>query len=140
MQAQVKLVIHSVDGSLLEKSLGEVKSLAFKEGGFSVSDLKGQALGDFAFSKVQKIEFISDITGIGETIEESSKLGLNVSRNTLIVTGWAGNQPGVVTIVGMSGQRLYHATNWDGAAIDISALPSGVYVLKVNNETFKFRK
>ena len=140
MQAQVKLVVHSVDGSFLEASLGEVKSLAFNESGFAVNSLEGQTLGNFVFGNVKKIEFVSVATGVGEVVETSSKLGLSVSRNALKVTGWVANESAPVQIYGVSGQCLYSDADWNGSVINIATLPSGVYVLKVNNETFKFRK
>ena len=140
MQAQVKLVVHSVDGSLLEASLGEVKSLAFNESGFNVNSFKGQALGNFAFENVKKIEFVSEVSGVGDVVANVSNLGLSVSRNVLRVTGWGANESAPMAVYGVSGQCLLNEANWNGGDINISNLPSGVYVLKVKNETFKFRK
>ena len=140
MQAQVKLVVHSVDGTLLTTSLDEVKSLVFNESGFSVNPLKGQSLGTFDFSKVSKIEFVSETTGIGDLIANPSRLGLSVSRSSLKVTGWNAGESATVALYSMSGQCCYQDNSWSGEVINISTLPSGVYVLKVNNETFKFSK
>lgn len=139
MQAQVKLVVHSVDGTLLEANLGDVKSLAFKETGFNLSSKANQLLGQFAFKDVKKIEFLSTTTGVSDVIANSSQLGLNISHNALKITGWNGNST-PVNIFGVSGQCYYNEANWNGSEIDITTLPTGVYVLKVNNETFKFRK
>ena len=140
MQAQVKLVVHSVDGSLLEASLGDVKSLAFNESGFDVNSLKNQTLASFTFENLRKIEIVPDLTGVGDVVADAPKLRLSVSRNVLKVNGWAANETAPVYVYGVSGQCLLNEANWNGGEINISNLPSGVYVLKVKNETFKFRK
>jgi len=139
-QAQMRLIVHGKDGSTTEAQLKEVRSLAFKQGGFDMLFQKsGQAANSFQFANVKSIEFASVITGLDQVVKEENALGLDLNGNSLKVTGWNG-KAAPAAIYGVSGQCFYNNPLWNGEVLNIASLPAGVYVLKVNNATFKFRK
>nr|WP_238301080.1 hypothetical protein [Prevotella micans] len=39
-----------------------------------------------------------------------------------------------------SGETVLRNSNWKGEPVNIGSLAKGVYVFKINNTTFKFRK
>jgi len=51
-----------------------------------------------------------------------------------------GASKGSVAIWSVSGQQLYDNRDWRGEEINISHLERGIYIITINNSTFKFKK
>lgn len=65
--------------------------------------------------------------------------GVTVSCNGGVVTAQAQNDlPLTVDVYALSGMRVMTANATGQVSVDLNPLTSGVYVIRVNNKTFKF--
>lgn len=71
--------------------------------------------------------------------DRSLALRRNPVETTLEITGHDGN-PAVLTVTSLAGQRLVKIDSWQGENVDVTSLVSGIYILNINNQTFKFIK
>ena len=51
-----------------------------------------------------------------------------------------GTRDASVAIWSMTGQQIYDNRRWQGEEINISHLDRGIYIITINNTTFKFKK
>lgn len=94
-----------------------------------------------SFDNVRSLAFVlEDIDGIvsPETVT-SMYLRQNPVSDLLIFSEYP-EQPSTLTIVNMNGSVRHVVDNWNGQAIDVSSLPSGLYLVTLNNITLKFVK
>jgi len=91
---------------------------------FNLADVKGLVFGTTA-------------TAIGQLVGTKGQLNIAYWQGILSAQGINGANTALYTV---SGQRVMSINAWDGSAISTEGLANGVYVLKVNNQTFKFVK
>lgn len=140
-QAQIKLVVEAPnEATLLEKPLSEVKRVAFAERSVDFLDQNQQSMGRHALSEIKKIVFSAGTAGIAPVASETTELTLTQRQGVLTLSGPEAALRGAAAIYATDGRLLFLDKNWQGEAIDASALPAGIYLLKVNTKTFKFRK
>ena len=138
LQAQVKLVVQNQDGTAVETALDEIRTLQFQQDGFRLNGWDGQPMSSYSFSKVRKIVFSNTSTGVGEVVSDVPVLKAKVKDRLLKVEGWNAGTPAALAVYSVSGTCAYRAASWNGEEINLSGLPVGVYLLKVNQETLKF--
>ena len=51
-----------------------------------------------------------------------------------------GAEQGRIEVYALNGTQCLAVAQWSGQPVDVSALPKGIYVLKVGNASFKFKK
>lgn len=137
-QAQVKMVFHAVDGTRFETSLDQVRTLKITPQGFDVNGQENQVLTAYKFKDLKKICFESLETSINQVVEETQKLKVCVAHQTLKVLNWPAGTPATASIYAATGQCVYRNAQWTGEDISLSGMPLGVYILKVNQQTYKF--
>ncbi|GAB6976262.1 T9SS type A sorting domain-containing protein [Prevotella falsenii] len=95
----------------------------------------------YKFADIQGIVF-DVISGIGETRLPDSNLSIYspANSNLIYVNGREQGKHYEIGIYNANGQVVLRDTDWQGQAVDISGLAKGIYVFKINNTTFKFRK
>ncbi len=124
--------------SMASWGLQEVCSVKFDGGNIVVNNSVGTdyiALGD-----VMSIKFTDDghhPSSVQEIGNDASGLRIASNDNTVRVIGATS---GTVAIWAANGQQLYDNRNWSGEEIDISHLGRGIYIITINNTTFKFKK
>ncbi len=97
----------------------------------------------FAFEEIRKIVFSQTESGIQpQAVLGKSKFTLTLldAGRQLRVNGWSEGRVTPFTVYGMSGGKVVQIGGWSGESVDISALPHGVYIVKVGNEVAKFQK
>ena len=107
--------------------------------------------------KVYKMDNIESITFDGNTMKvnknsnETETFNLadivNISFDTetgvndlKVSDGYDSSKRYSVDILNTAGAKVLGYANWRGEELNISSLTKGVYVLKINNTTLKFRK
>lgn len=96
----------------------------------------------YAFDEVKKIYFTSEGGSAIETVHADPKMSVWIASDgsTLKVNGWDCHKRASVSIYSLQGVRVMALSGWDGAAIDISSLEPGIYVIQLNGMAAKFRK
>jgi len=58
----------------------------------------------------------------------------------MTVGGWQQGETATLELFDVAGHTLTQRAAWHWESVDISSLPSGVYVLRIGSHTAKFRK
>lgn len=116
----------------------EVNKMTFEGGNIVVKGLLGTT--DFAMTNVLSIKFTDDQqtpSSIKDLASDKDQLSILVGEHSIKVNG-ANN--GRVTMWTANGQQLYENRNWRGEEINVSHLQRGIYIITINNSSFKFKK
>lgn len=138
LQAQVKMVFYAHDGSKLEASLDQVRTLKMQPQGFEVNSKDHQVLATYKYSDLKKICFESQMTGIDPVTSVTQQLKVSISHRVLTVQDWPAGTAATVAVYAMTGQCVYRKAQWTGEDISLAGMPAGVYLLQVNHQTVKF--
>ncbi|MBQ9554951.1 MAG: T9SS type A sorting domain-containing protein [Muribaculaceae bacterium] len=138
--AQSYMTFYNNDGSAKNSwSLLDVSKVTFDEGNIVVALSTGNQT--YAINDVLSIKFTdtgsSDPTAIGRIDDDAAMLRIATGENSIRVIG--ANQ-GQVAIWAVTGQQIYDNHDWRGEEINISHLERGIYIITINNSTFKFKK
>lgn len=147
------LVVYTVDGAAKEYSLGVTNRLVFTGGTIGLADREGSVVETFAFSDVDFITFSYEVTGIADVWDGSRPDGGGnvihyTDGHTLYVGLYGESGPCRVVICSANGAMVGCV---DGVSqgykdsctyytVDISSLPSGIYVGSIGEASFKFMK
>ena len=121
-------------------SMEMVHRIDFVDNGITV--VMNSELGNtYSFSELKKIVFDMSSSAIQKQFVADEKMTLFVpfDGNSVYVNGWEGGET-IVKIYNTSGAELMRLDKWNGTPINISSISKGIYVIKVNNKTAKFRK
>lgn len=126
-------------GAPTEYSLDAVRKITFQEDGFTVAFKNAeQADASFFYDEVGKIMFGEVSTGIENVQkEEGSDIAISYDGRTLNVTTAEAAQ---LRLFDVSGRPVISERISGNAQVSTENLSAGVYILKVNNKTFKFSK
>ena len=124
-----------------ETSLSEIGKVSFSDTGLAFVGRQGQTLCTQAYRDVNRIEL--SLTGVGMA-DNKAVLDLFVYPNPVVdylnMAGWDAEEKADIAIYSITGQPFHAQKEWRGAPIPVSSLPQGLYILKVNDRSFKFRK
>lgn len=130
------LVAHNVNGSTKDIAMDLVGSLVAVDDAsdFSVLDVNGNILA----TRVLKVTFRQGPADDAvEKVEKRSNIIGGVVNGKLTIIG----VKGLVTVYDMSGVRhIQVEAKDDETTIDVSNLPTGIYVVRVGQQSFKFIK
>ncbi len=119
-------------------SLTDVGKVTFDQGDIVVKHSTG--IYSVPLNEVLSIKFTDTnpiYTGVETMHDDAAQLRIATSDNSIRIMGATSGQ---VAIWAMTGQQIYSNRNWRGGDIDISHLDSGIYLITINNSTFKFKK
>ena len=139
-QAQNSLIIRMHDGTQAGSIVSSLDKITFS-GSTMIVKKTDTTLSSYLLSDIQRMTFgiYSDISTVKADPNELTIYPNPATKYILLK-----NAPeGVLTIVvyGLDGIELIHKKLMSGMQqIDISDLAKGLYLLKVNEKTFKFRK
>lgn len=132
------LVVNGSSGEPVAVSLAQVRSVKLADNSIQLF-LKGDAANTLtiAYDGQSSIKF-----------EDGSPTGIDLPRagqgmeiayagNTLSAKGLTRAN---ATLYSVDGQQVMRLTAWDGTPVNLATLGKGVYVLKVNNQSFKILK
>jgi len=116
----------------------DVNKITFDGGNIVVKSLAG--IDNFALDQVLSIKFTDEPqspSSVKDVVSDKAQLRIAASDNSIQVIG---ANSGRVAIWAVNGQQLYENRNWRGEEINISHLQRGIYMITINNTTFKFKK
>ena len=113
-------------------SLPTVQKITFADGNALVTATDGQVY-TYPLTELQKMTFTMNPTAI-KALSTKEK-GLTYKGGTLKVTG-----TGILRVYNSAGALLQIAHVKDAAHINLSALPKGVYVVSMGQQTIKVKK
>lgn len=138
--AQSYMTFYGNNGKAQESwRLMDVGKVTFDEGNIVVAHSTGNY--SFPISEVLSIKF-TDSGSQGPTAVEKisdgvAQVRIATGENSIRVIG---STSGQVAIWAVTGQQIYNNRGWRGEEIDISNLERGIYIITINNSTFKFKK
>lgn len=135
MSAQTHLIVQGKDGGNWTFDISKVKKMLVDNSTFTVWSQNANAI---AINKIRSIKFANNATGV-ETLTGNAESAVSLIRNGNIVNikGWDSSKPTTVGLYNANGQVVNIRQGWKGESIDLTGLAHGVYVLKINNKTFK---
>lgn len=132
------IVVQSTSGQQTSVPLDNVKKITFDNGNLLLST-NGSDDFELPLDNIMKIFFKEGDAGVDRIVTDANLKLVRNSRNSIGVTGL--ETAADARIVNTAGSIVMMQRQWNGSDLDISVLPSGVYVLVVgNNNIFKFSK
>lgn len=138
LSAESVIKVTQMDESAVSVPLNTGTKISFSQTGVDMAN-EGADIISFPYADIKAISFghTSGVTGI--SMQRTFGLRQNPVENALEVVGHDGS-PSDLFISSMAGVRMKSVKKWNGEAIDVSSLPSGVYILSINNKSIKFIK
>lgn len=131
------IVVQTSSGGQTSVPLDNVRKITFDNGNMVLST-NGNENFELPLDDIMKILFDEDGSNVDRIVADTNLQLVRNSRNTIGITGLETTAD--ARIVNIAGSIVMIQRQWNGSDIDISALPSGVYVLVVGNNIFKFSK
>lgn len=133
-------VISSNGEAPVEYALDDIRKITFQTDDFTVM-FNDETLGSqtFMYGDVQKMEFGTVTTSIGNVnAENGSEIAISYDGRTIKVSGC--EESAQLRVFDISGRPVISETVSGEALVSTDNLSAGVYILRVNNKTFKFSK
>lgn len=140
--AQDKLSVHPAgSGAVWETALAEIQRVSFSDSGVTFTNRGGQEAYSAIYGEIGKIVLALSGTGSGiPVMGDGLRLHVVTDSDYLRVTGWSTGEKGRMDIYSAGGTLCVTMNEWYGEPVRISSLPRGFYILRINDQTFKFRK
>lgn len=142
VQAQDQMIVTMKDGGAEQTfMLADIGKVFFESENVLVKQ-KSASTSSIPLTSVLSIKFSdSTVTGLRTLGNDADNtLRITIAAGTINVLGWDSSRQTTAIIYSTSGTMAYANRKWNGGAISIESLPQGVYILKINNQTFKFSK
>ena len=123
----------------LTQKLSEVKKLGFANGQLSVEPYGGAAAATFSLDAVRCIRFDNVPTGI-DFVGADATLRPVIKDGKVSLAALSGKRTAPLRVYSAAGQLLVSRPSWNGEAVDLTSLPAGLYILSINNQSFKLQK
>lgn len=137
--AQEVMVVYSHSGQhLLESDVESISSLTPSDDVLNVKSRLGK-VSAISLSDIRSIKFIPATTAIGKLRSADGKLSFANNGDQITVSGWNGKE-GHFAVYSADGSLVISGSRWTGTPISTTQLTPGLYILKVNNQSFKFIK
>ncbi|MBL7969565.1 MAG: T9SS type A sorting domain-containing protein [Prolixibacteraceae bacterium] len=140
-QAQ-SLLLKTKDGTTISKQLGSVKRITFSTNSLLVNYLSGP-VETYSIGSISKLSFKMPPTGINP-IELAASATMKIYPNPASETIYIQNAPETdytASVYQMNGVLMFSTSKDSGSrSVDVSFLPAGFYILKINGQAFKFIK
>lgn len=137
-QAQSFMTIYNANGlPMASYGLQTINKVTFDDANMLVAIPEGNQA--FDMNNVISVKFTNEQQTAVEKIntDAAGKVRIASTGNYISVQG---AQPGAVAIYAVNGQQVYNNSQWRGESISTAHLQPGIYIIKINNSTFKFKK
>ena len=132
------LAVDSPSAKVVESfSLGDISKLSFADGKMKVT-MSDKSVKEVALNTQLVLKFDGVETSIKGVANNETKLQVAYDGNNISVAGLAKAANAAIYSVG--GQKIVDLKAWNGSPVNVGSLANGVYILKVNNKSFKFIK
>lgn len=118
-------------------SLNDISKLSFA-GDKMVVTMTDKSSKEVALSTSLVLKFDNTETAISHVSGAGSSLKLAYDGSLLSAAGLDRSADAAIYSVG--GQKVLNLKSWNGSPVSTESLADGVYILKVNNKSFKFVK
>ena len=135
--AQTKVTLTFQNASTQEIEVNAYGKIYFSDDYMYIDD--GTALPySFAVSDIRNMVF-TEVLGVQNIETETFKVYPNPVHNELYISG-NDFRPQPYQIFSADGRLLLHGESREGDPINVRTLPTGLYILKINNSSFKISK
>lgn len=136
---EMKIVVYgSGSGEVTEIKIDDVRNITFQDETLTMLLLE-QGTKVFNYSDIGKICFETVSTSIESvTPDDGDETAISYDGNVLRISGCT--KPSHFRIFDITGQNVMNSSIQGDTEISVGNLSSGIYILKVNNKTFKFSK
>ena len=123
-----------------EIDVDDIGKMYFDGGSLFVQQIDGSSVSAFDLLTVQTIKF-GTISGVESAVkDEAAAVKVAVDGDMLKLIGYDAAAPQSASLYSVNGALLYASASLQENAIDISALPKGIYIFKLGNKTYKICK
>lgn len=135
--AQTKVTLTFQNASTQEIEVSAAGKIYFADDYMYIDD--GASLPySFAVSDIRKMQFAEGV-GVQDIVTETFKVYPNPVHNELYISS-NDFQPHSYQLYSADGRLLLQGESQEGSPVNVSNLPTGLYILKVNNSSFKVSK
>ncbi|MCM1110937.1 MAG: T9SS type A sorting domain-containing protein [Clostridium sp.] len=138
--AQTSLSVKTSGGHESSYALSLQSRLKFVDGKLRI--LSGEStVAEHPLANVEKLMFGTGLTAIDILPADQTAVcpEYYTIRDIVTFTGQPAS-PCPLELYSLGGSRVIAVTDWSGEQIDMSGLAAGIYLLHINNETFKLIK
>lgn len=136
------LLLKTKDDITISKPLGTVKRITFSNTNLLVNNLIGP-VETYSIGTISKLSFKMPPTGINP-IESAASATMKIYPNPTSETIYIQNAletDYIASVYQLNGVLMFSTSKDSGSrSVDVSFLPSGFYILKINEQAFKFIK
>ncbi len=120
-------------------ALASIQSLKFSGDKLQVfTNSTETPAAEFSLADITSLTFADNGTqGIETTTEGNRTFSIAFGNGILSAAGLNGAR---MAVYDLSGKRIVGISSWDGSAVPLQNVTNGVYVLTIDNQTFKFIK
>ena len=138
--AQTEMTVKLYDGTEQIFSISETGKIYFSENNLMIEQEKGNS-ASIELSTIRKLTFKSSPASVIEKTMENSGIIIypNPARDYLRIVSIE-NEKMNIKIFSFDGKLVWQGETTISGEINVSHFPSGFYVIKVNEKTFKFCK
>ena len=136
--AQNSMLIQLKSGSVLSYTLASTSKISFLNNNL----LYAPDNSSTAIDQITKITF-GVTSGTNDVNENNVTLGVspNPAHDYIVLTNLISSENGKVSIYSATGvQVILRQISSSTETVDVSSLPQGIYIVRVNNQTAKFIK
>ena len=135
--AQTKVTLTFQNATTQEIEVNAYGKIYFSDDYMYIDD--GTALPySFAVSDIRNMVF-SEVLGVQDIVTETFKIYPNPVHNELYISG-NDFRPHSYQLFSADGRLLLQGESREGDPVNVSTLPTGLYILKINNSSFKISK
>lgn len=136
--AQTELIVKLNDASEQNYSISENGRIYFEDENLMI-DEGGQLPTGIAIASIRNITFAKNTTSIPQVNKDDSYIYPNPARDIINIVTSSDTEISII-IYDLNGRKVLQRNVFSGEQIDVTQLPAGFYLLKMNNKTIKFTK
>lgn len=135
-----KLLLHLRDGGQTQEVLlADLQKITFGADAFTM--LVAGSTTEVKYDAISKLTFGLKGSGVENVMSDSGLLLYpNPAVDCVNLQGWNASEPAVFSVYSVTGQCCLTISDWMGEPVSVSGLEKGLYIIKVNNNVFKFWK
>lgn len=92
----------------------------------------------YELSGIRKLAILPTVATAIKPVSEN--LQLNRKGDEIIISGWDSKKTTGMAIYSANGVCQQRTSGWNGKSVDITSLKPGVYVLRIDGRSYKFKK
>lgn len=140
--AQSTVTVTKTNGTVSSYTVQSTGSISFAGDYVVIKESSSTSAQSIPMSAIRNMKFSDSSNGIEEAIggqQPTVSLYPNPAQNYCVVRSSDGEQMNVI-VYSMTGAKMIDTTVENEGRIDITSLPTGVYMVKINNHTTKLVK